>query len=82
MSKRQIREAKQFLAELFEFEYCAECEGDAQHHTVCLTPMGTLFARCDYPMQAETGWEQHPVIKAYRAERDARTSNTSAEVKG
>lgn len=69
MTKAKI--AADFLAELFEYEYCAECEGDAQHHTVCVTPIGNLFARCDYPMTAQTNWERHPVIAAYRAVNDA-----------
>jgi hypothetical protein len=25
--------AAEWLAETFEFEYCAECGGDAEHHT-------------------------------------------------
>ncbi len=63
--------ADEWLAELFEFEYCAECEGDAQHHTVCGGPFGNFFARCDFPMSAETNWERHPVIAAYRKVNDA-----------
>jgi hypothetical protein len=36
-----------WLRELFEFEYCAECGGDAEDHEVCIVPgMGTFFARC------------------------------------
>ena len=32
---------------LFEFEYCAECGGDAEDHEVCLVPgIGNYFARC------------------------------------
>ena len=63
MSEPQTSE--QFLAELFEFEYCAECGGDAQHHTPVIV-LGNWFARCDYPPSAETGWEQHPVIQEFR----------------
>lgn len=38
---------EEWLGQLFEFEYCAECGGDAQDHEVCLVPgMGTYFARC------------------------------------
>lgn len=57
-----------FLADLFEFEYCPECGGDAQHHTICVTPIGNLFARCNHPPSAETNWEQHPVIAKFRKE--------------
>lgn len=62
----------EFLADLFEFEYCSECGGDAQHHTVCIGPFGLFFARCDFPPSAKTGWEQHPVIKRFRRRVDAR----------
>ena len=37
----------EWLEDLFEFEYCAECGGDAEDHEVCIVPgMGTYFARC------------------------------------
>ncbi len=37
----------EWLERLFEFEYCAECGGDAEDHEVCLVlGMGTYFARC------------------------------------
>ncbi len=37
----------EWLEELFEFEFCAECGGDAEDHEVCIVPgMGTYFARC------------------------------------
>ena len=36
-----------WLAGLFEFEFCAECGGDAADHDVCLVPgIGNYFARC------------------------------------
>jgi hypothetical protein len=36
-----------WLADLFEFETCAECGGDAADHDVCLVPgIGNYFARC------------------------------------
>lgn len=37
----------EWLEELFEFERCAECGGDAEHHTV-LHGLNR-FARCDFP---------------------------------
>ncbi|MFO0887599.1 MAG: hypothetical protein U0790_00480 [Isosphaeraceae bacterium] len=38
---------EEWLERLFEYEYCAECEGDAPDHEVCIVPgMGTYFARC------------------------------------
>lgn len=41
---------EQWLAELFEYEFCPECGGDAEDHEVCLVPgMGTFFARCRRP---------------------------------
>ena len=65
----QTETPKQFLRKLFEFNYCEECGGGEQHHTVCGGPFGNYFAKCDYPPSAENGW-QHPVIAAYRKERD------------
>ena len=38
---------EEWLEDLFEFEYCGECGGDAEDHEVCIVPgMGTYFARC------------------------------------
>ncbi len=52
-----------FLHELFEYEFCAECGGDAQHHTA-VPFMGNWFARCDCPC-ADDG-SLHPAIAQYR----------------
>ncbi len=42
-----IETPKEWLESLFEFEYCAECGGDADDHEVCIVPgIGTYFARC------------------------------------
>ena len=35
-----------FLTELFEFEYCGECGGDADDHVLCEGPFGLPFAMC------------------------------------
>src|SRR6476620_4490023 len=65
---------EEWLERLFEFEYCAECGGDAVDHEVFLVPgIGTYFARCrrqhgvgdddaaaTRPDTAEVGREQHP----------------------
>ncbi|MDB5350139.1 MAG: hypothetical protein JWN86_1386 [Planctomycetota bacterium] len=41
---------EEWLERLFEFEYCAECGGDAEDHEVCIVPgIGTYFARCRRP---------------------------------
>jgi hypothetical protein len=61
--------ADQWLREQFEFEFCAECGGDAEHHTA-VPFMGNWFARCDYPPDESTG-ELHPIIKAFRKAGDA-----------
>jgi hypothetical protein len=61
--------AAQWLESQFEFEYCAECSGDARHHTA-LEVFGQGFARCDFPPDDETG-APHPVIAAFRASVDA-----------
>jgi hypothetical protein len=45
----------EWLDDLFEFEFCAECGGDAEDHEVCIVPgMGTFFARCLRAGEAET----------------------------
>lgn len=56
---------KAWLKQQFKFEYCAECGGDAEHHTPVIV-LGNWFARCDYGPSAETEWEYHPIIKAFR----------------
>jgi hypothetical protein len=59
--------ATEFVARLFEYDYCDECGGDAEHHEV-LTDFpfgGTFFARCRFPA-ADDG-SQHPVVTAFRA---------------
>lgn len=56
---------QEWLARQFEFEYCHECGGDAEHHTVCGF-LGNYFARCDYPPTQETEWDFQPVIREYR----------------
>lgn len=62
----QRQTAKAWLTEQFEYEYCAECGGDAQHHAVTRV-LGNWFAVCVYSPSAETNWEWHPVIKAFHA---------------
>ena len=39
-------EPERWLEEYFEYEYCAECFGDAEHHTA-VPFLGNWFARCD-----------------------------------
>jgi hypothetical protein len=53
----------QWLIDLFEYEYCAECGGDAQHHTV-VSVLDNPFARCDYPTDADG--RQNIIVAAYR----------------
>jgi len=43
------RTAQQFLEELFEYEYCAECAGDAEEHIVVLDVLGLFYAYCLKP---------------------------------
>jgi len=54
---------QEWLEKLFEFEYCDECGGDAEHHTA-LHFMGNWFGRCDYPLDKDGNF--HPVIKKFR----------------
>lgn len=38
----------EWMAKLFEFEYCAECGGDAEDHIPCAGPFGLPFAMCKF----------------------------------
>lgn len=58
-------EARAWLAKLFEFEYCAECGGDAEHHAVGPDPFGHEYAWCLFPPDDDTG-ERHPRIAEFR----------------
>jgi hypothetical protein len=60
---------EEWLRELFEFEYCEECGGDAEHHTVSGDPLGHPHAWCKFPPDADGN--QHPTIKAFRDAQDA-----------
>jgi len=47
---------EQWLADLFEFEFCLECGGDVEDHDVCLVPgIGNYFARCRRPDLTQGG---------------------------
>lgn len=56
--------AAEWLAELFADELCAECGGDAEHHTA-VPFFGNWFARCDHPW-TDVGYD--PIVVAWRAE--------------
>ena len=44
-----------WLRDLFEYEYCHECYGDAEDHIPCVGPFGLPFAMCKFqPIQE--GW--------------------------
>lgn len=45
--------AAQWLAELFEFEVCAECGWDADRHIVSPDPLGNHHAWCADPIPDE-----------------------------
>jgi hypothetical protein len=59
------QEPAEWLKEQFEFEYCAECDGDAEHHTA-IPFMGNWFARCNCPR--DDNGNLHPTIELFRAE--------------
>lgn len=42
----------EWLVELFEYEYCAECGGDADDHAA-IPFLGNWFARCEHPLPEE-----------------------------
>ena len=46
-------ENAKWLADLFEFELCAECGGDADVHTVSPDPFGLLHAWCNVSLRLE-----------------------------
>ena len=43
------RTAQEFLEDLFDYEYCAECGGDTEDHTVVLDVLGLFHAYCLKP---------------------------------
>ncbi len=43
------RTPQEFLEELFEYEYCAECGGDAEDHIVVFDVLGLFHAHCLKP---------------------------------
>lgn len=55
----------EWLESLFEFEFCFDCGGDAQHHTA-VPFIGNWFARCDCPRDNEGNF--HPTVQQFRAE--------------
>lgn len=46
---------EQFAAELFEFEYCSECGGDAEDHEPWIV-VGNWFAHCTHDMLSDGSW--------------------------
>ena len=58
-------QAEEWLKGQFEFEFCDECGGDAEHHQVGPV-LGNPFAWCMYPMT--NGEKYHPVIAEFRGE--------------
>lgn len=53
----RMQPAAEWLAEQFEFEWCAECGRDHRHHTA-LPILGNWFARCDRePVYTKDGRE-------------------------
>lgn len=57
--------AADWLDEMFEFERCAECQGDTPHHTA-IPFLGNWFARCDFAPDDEGN--PHPVIAKFLCE--------------
>lgn len=62
-SEMTPRQAREWLRQQFEFNYCEECHGNAKHHELCAGPFGLPFARCLYPMTDDD--KLHPVIRQY-----------------
>lgn len=57
--------AEDWLTDQFEYEFCAKCGGDAQHHTA-VPFLGNWFARCECP--CDDDGLMHPVVSRFRAE--------------
>lgn len=66
MSNLYIK-GEDWLKEQFEHEYCAECGGDAEHHTA-KSFLYNWFAWCDYP--PDENESLHDVILDMRYEFD------------
>ena len=50
---------EEWLERLFEFEFCAECGGDAEDHEVCLVPgIGTLLRTMSAAARYRGRWRQ------------------------
>ena len=57
-----------WLEQLFEFEFCAECGGDAEDHVVCLVPgIGNYFARC---LREDVASSSETRVRPHRNEHD------------
>jgi len=69
----------QWLTDLFEYEFCSECGGDAEHHRVILSPVGNRFAQCQYPRD-EDGC-RNPVIKEFHKMKFGSRSEMTLEIK-
>lgn len=64
--------AQKWLEELFAYEYCSECGGDADDHTA--VPFnGNWFARCSHPMLTEELSEKQieDILKTRRERQEA-----------
>ena len=65
---------QEFVTSLFEYEYCSECGGDAEHHTVLedFPFPGTFFAKCRHERDERSG-DLHPTIAEFH-HKDSRPS--------
>lgn len=63
------QDPQKWLAQQFECEFCADCGGDARHHTA-VPVLGNWFARCGYPAGPNGG--THATIRTYRRRYDLR----------
>lgn len=44
---------QQWLEQMHEFEYCAECGGDTEDHIVTLDILGKFHSTCLHPITEE-----------------------------
>lgn len=70
----KVREADIWLKELFEYEHCHCCGGDAEHHDA-IEVLGNWFARCKHPILDDGSF--HPVVEEFRRAQENSHDDTS-----
>lgn len=69
MHKSREQSPAEWLADLFEREYCDECGGDADDHTA-VPFLGGWFARCDHPISEDDPDPEGEIARRVRRQND------------